>query len=104
MFSTPFSPWANFVCSEVLDVVLVRLDGGFLFPGLKTVLESEPGAVNLNAQENLPLQSERDPTLWEPTMGNWRAFALSPVELPPVVAVWACGLRVVVVCLLYSAR
>lgn len=51
MFSTHISLWANFVCSEVLGIALIRLDCGFLFQGLNSVLGSEPGVANINAQE-----------------------------------------------------
>ena len=93
MFSTQIPVWAYFVCLEGLDIVLIRLDCGFLFQGLKIVSESEGRVANVNAQKNLAIPSVRELTWW----GLWQLGErlLLSIWLLPVGAVRVCGLKVV---------
>lgn len=77
-----------------MDIVLIRLDCGFLFQGLKTVFGSEGGAANINAQKNLVVPSLRGLTGGD--YGRLESVCLLLLWPPPVVAVrgvWSHGGR-----------
>lgn len=60
LFSTQILLRAYFVSSQSLGIVLMTLDCGFLFQGLKAVwVLNEPGVADVSAQKNLAAPSVR---------------------------------------------